>query len=256
MVLKCAVKLRLFDAIHHHGAGDHPISLPELAASLLVPPNRLSVLRRLMRYLAESFFEWMARDPGVSSRFNAGMLCTVGPIIEAVLKGCPEVFQGVNVLVDVGGGAGVAAAAIARAFSGIRCVVYDLPHVVEEAPKWDAVEYEAGDMFVSVPHADALLQRRVLHAFDDEKALRILKLCKEAIFEDKGKLIIIDEVINEAEAKELLHVKLAYDMLLMQYTGGKERTKSEWRSLLLKAGFTRCKITHVMALQHIIEAHP
>ncbi|KAK8940994.1 Isoflavone 4'-O-methyltransferase [Platanthera zijinensis] len=402
MVLKCAVKLRLFDAIHRHSAGDRPISLPELAASLPVPPNRLSVLRRLMRYLAhlrlvdvrrnddgddsytlttassvylregserthaayvkffieedmlaalhtldaslaggeeaaaaaagkESIFEWMARDTG------------------AVLKGCPEVFRGVSVLVDVGGGAGVEAAAIARAFSGIRCVVYDLPHVVEEAPKWEAVEYEAGDMFVSVPNADALLflavgtgmgkslgaflcsetffvhkdlparcssvpkeiptnsmlqprsdlkrkimdmngrgvnklaltddslirdgevsgvvglstqwaplqedgSERVLHVFDDEKALRILKRCKEAFFEDKGKLIIIDEVINEADAKELLHVKLAYDMILMQYTGGKERTKSEWRSLLLKAGFTRCRITRVMALQHIIEA--
>lgn len=49
LVLKCAVKLQLFDAIHRHGG---PISLPSLAASLPTPCLRPAILLRLLRYLA------------------------------------------------------------------------------------------------------------------------------------------------------------------------------------------------------------
>ncbi|KAK8940996.1 hypothetical protein KSP39_PZI009850 [Platanthera zijinensis] len=321
MVLKCAVKLRLFDAIHRH-AGDLPISLPELAASLPLSPDRLSVLRRLLRYLAHlrllnlhhgdsctlttassvylreaseksqaayvkflleedmfaelhlldtclsggedvagrggrgDIFERAAGDSAVNKRFNDGMVCTVRPIIEAVLEGWPEVFEGVSVLVDVGGGVGVAAAAVGRAFPSMRCIVFDLPHVVEEAPKSDGVEYEAGDLFVSVPRGDALLLVRIFRDYNDEKALQILSRCREAIAEENGKLIIIDGVMNETDSKGLRHVKLAFDILMMAFLDGKQRTEKEWRSLLLKAAFTRCNIIRVNALMHLIEARP
>ncbi|KAJ0970187.1 hypothetical protein J5N97_023064 [Dioscorea zingiberensis] len=47
---------------------------------------------------------------------------------------------------------------------------------------------------------------------------------------------------------------LAMDIIMMAYTGGKERNEKEWKELLMAAGFTKFKITPIMALQHVIEA--
>lgn len=96
----------------------------------------------------------------------------------------------------------------------------------------------------------------MLHDWNDEKALDILKRCREAIVEDKGKLIIVDMIVEEDDCKDIKHIKLAYDILMMTYAGGRERTEEEWRSLLLKAGFSHCTITRIKALQHVIEAKP
>ena len=43
---------------------------------------------------------------------------------------CKGVFEGVEYLVDVGGGTGTVAKAIAEAFPQMECTVFDLPHVV------------------------------------------------------------------------------------------------------------------------------
>jgi hypothetical protein len=82
-------------------------------------------------------------------------------LIEAVLGGHADVFRGLTSLVDVGGGQGSFAKAIAAAFPGIKCAVMDLPHVVADAPVaaggGDDVQFVAGDMFESIPPADAVL---------------------------------------------------------------------------------------------------
>lgn len=74
-----------------------------------------------------------------------------------VLKECGDViFGGISSLVDVAGGVGGAANAIASAFPGLRCSVLDLPHVVAGAPSQDRVQFVAGDMFQSIPQANAV----------------------------------------------------------------------------------------------------
>ncbi|KAH0468941.1 hypothetical protein IEQ34_002173 [Dendrobium chrysotoxum] len=324
MVLKCALKLRLFDAIYSHSSTNHQISLTELATSLNIPPTRITTLHRIIRYLAhmrllnitheetytlttaasiylrdgsekshapvvrylieedmlgamhgldaylveegmalpiervrgERFFEWVGRDEGLSKRFDDAMSCSTRPMIEAVVRGCGMLFEGVKVVVDVGGGTGNVGRAVVEAFPGVKCIVYDLPHVVKEGMEGEGVVFQAGDMFVSVPPADAFLLTRVLHDWSDEKALEILMRCREAIVGDKGKLIIVDTMIDENDSKDMHHIKLAYDILMMAYVGGKERTEKQWRSLLLQAGFSRCAFTRIMALQHVIEARP
>jgi hypothetical protein len=78
-------------------------------------------------------------------------------LMPIVLKECGEVFQGIDSLVDVGGGPyGTAAAAIAAAFPHLKCSVLDLPHVVAQAPSDSNVQFVAGDMFERVPPANAV----------------------------------------------------------------------------------------------------
>ena len=104
----------------------------------------------------------------------------------------------------------------------------------------------------------------MLHDWDDEEVLKILQRCKEAISfahndGKKGKVIIMDIVTcdnQDHERHEILETKLVFDVMMMVYANGKERTKDEWEKLFFQAGFNRSKITHIYGLISIIEIFP
>lgn len=47
-----------------------------------------------------------------------------------LVEKCKHVFEGLESVVDVGGGTGVVAKVVVDAFPGLKCVVLELPHVV------------------------------------------------------------------------------------------------------------------------------
>ena len=98
----------------------------------------------------------------------------------------------------------------------------------------------------------------VLHDWADDECIEILKKCKEAIPEDKGKVIIVDAVIQEeGEMDKLTDARLMLDMVIMAHTNkGKERTLKEWGFVLGEAGFGRYTVKPIRALQSVIEAFP
>ncbi|CAN1229603.1 Chavicol O-methyltransferase [Linum grandiflorum] len=106
-----------------------------------------------------AFWEYNERDPGFNSLFNEAMGCDSRMMNLVVGGDCGWVFDGVESLVDVGGGNGTFAKIVKKAYPGIRCKVLELPQVVGELVDVDAggVEFVAGDMFQHVPSADAVL---------------------------------------------------------------------------------------------------
>jgi hypothetical protein len=92
----------------------------------------------------------------VNALLNKGMVADSRFLMPIVLRQCGEMFRGINSLVDVGGGHGGAAAAIAAAFPHVKCSVLDLPHVVAGAPSDGNVQFVAGNMFESIPPATAV----------------------------------------------------------------------------------------------------
>ncbi|PPD84758.1 hypothetical protein GOBAR_DD18295 [Gossypium barbadense] len=113
-------------------------------------------------------------------------------------------------------------------------------------------------MFMSIPNVDAAFLMWILHDWDDEECIKILKKCREAIPEDKGKVIIVEAVLEEdKEGDELGGVGLMLDTALMAITNkGKERTLKEWSSVLRQSGFTRFNVKPTHAVQSVIEAYP
>jgi hypothetical protein len=77
-------------------------------------------------------------------------------LMPIVLKDCGEVFHGLTSLVDVAGGLGGAAATIKAVFPDMNCTVLDLPQVIAKAPTDNYVQYFAGDIFQSIPPANAV----------------------------------------------------------------------------------------------------
>ena len=97
-----------------------------------------------------------------------------------------------------------------------------------------------------------------MHDWGDEECIKILRKCKEAIPKEKGRVIIVEAVIDEGkEEKYLKDVGLMLDMVMMAHTNiGKERTLKEWEYVIKEAGFTTFTIKTIRAVQSVIMAFP
>ncbi|MED6108352.1 hypothetical protein PIB30_023119 [Stylosanthes scabra] len=204
MCLKWCLELNIPDIIHNHG---QPISLHDLVSTLQVPPSKIGGVPRLMRYLAHHGF-FRAHD---------------SQIVKLALKDHSDVFEGLESIVDVGGGNGTISKIINELFPQLKCIVFDLPHVVENLLGNNNLSFVGGDMFHSIPQADALLLKWILHDWNDENCVKILKQCKDAISKNSngGKIIIIDCVINE-KCDEYGHTQMKLMMDILYYD------KFEW----------------------------
>lgn len=97
-----------------------------------------------------------------------------------------------------------------------------------------------------------------MHDWGDEECIKILRKCKEAIPKEKGRVIIVEAVIEEGkEEKYLKDVGLMLDMVMMAHTNiGKERTLKEWEYVIKEAGFTTFTTKTIHAVQSVITAFP
>ncbi|MFJ2578119.1 methyltransferase [Kitasatospora aureofaciens] len=146
-------------------------------------------------------------------------------------------------IADIGGGHGFFLSAVLNTAPKARGLLLDQPHVVAAAPRHlaeegvaDRVEIVRGDFFRPLPSGcDAYLVKQVLHDWDDDHAVRILRGVRTALGDrTDGRLLVFDHVVagpNDWDQGKFLDV----DMMLR--FGGRERTLPEWQDLLAAAGF-------------------
>ncbi|KZV38855.1 trans-resveratrol di-O-methyltransferase [Dorcoceras hygrometricum] len=251
---------------------DHPTSVAPFATAMLDP-----VLVEPWHHLEEwfrddaptpfvsahgkAFWEFAGREPRMNQFFNEGMASDARFVAGVLTKDCKHVFEGLKSLVDVGGGTGTVARVMTDAFPGLKCTVLDLPHVVAGLQGTDKVNFVSGDMFDSVPTADAVFLKWILHDWNDEECIQILKRCKEAIpkKEDGGRVIMVDMVVvddDEVTEYEGTETQYFFDIMMMAFLTGKERTEKQWKKLFLAAGFTTYKITPCVGVRSLIEIFP
>lgn len=109
-----------------------------------------------------------------------------------------------------------------------------------------------------------------MHDWGDEDYIKILKSCRKVIPETR-KLVIVDVVVLDSnrkgddnnnggqKEKPILdpNLLLVFDLVMVaQYSGGKERTKKEWKKILLEGGFGCYKIITIPDFQSVIEVFP
>jgi SAM-dependent methyltransferase len=201
-------------------------------------------------------FEYLQRNPEAADTFNRGMTDVSSMLAYAVLMAYD--FSGISAIVDVGGGQGKLLRSILQLNPQIKGTVFDLEPAIEMTKQHlgsDACGGRcsaiAGDFFDSVPEgADAYILSGVIHDWDDDHGIRILKNCRRAMARN-GRLLLVEVVVPDADAKCFSKL-LDLNMLVM--TGGRERTKSEFRTLLAAAGYRLTKMVPTMAPQSVIEA--
>ncbi|GLJ25142.1 hypothetical protein SUGI_0480830 [Cryptomeria japonica] len=196
-------------------------------------------------------FEYMSNNPEANRILNEGMATNTGPLMAHVVK-IYGGFKSFKSVVDVAGGLGSAISVIVAEYPHIHGINFDLPHVIRTAPPIHGVEHVEGNMFEQIPSADAIFMKWILHDWDNEQCLKILKNCYEAIPED-GKVLIVDAVIDDDGGMKR-QAGFLFDMCMMAAsTGGKERTWKEFEDLFFKAGFNSYRVIKLPFLQSFIE---
>ena len=204
----------------------------------------------------EPYFSYLQKHPESSRIFNLAMTSVGAEQNRAILDAYD--FSGLKKLVDVGGGYGPLLGKILERNPSLHNVLYDLPEVMTQAratitaaPWGDRCEVQSGSFFDEVPSgADAYLLKYILHDWEDELALTILKNCRRAMVPG-ARLLVVEQVIPAGN--EPVFAKFA-DLHMHVLLGGRERTEKEFRDLLGAAGFKVQKIVPTSYLLKILEA--
>ena len=189
----------------------------------------------------EPFFDYFAHSPELSAIFSRLMSQSVTEQIAGIVGAYD--FSRMKTIVDIGGGNGALLSAILAANPGAAGVVFDTPDVIAQARTSLAqitvarrIDLRGGDMFRDPLPArgDLYVLSNIIHDWDDQAAQQILHNCRAAVRAD-GRLLIIEEILPARVGDAPQTIANDYSMLLL--TGGRQRTKPEFRQLVRAADF-------------------
>lgn len=167
-----------------------------------------------------------------------------------------------GVVMDLGGGHGELLVEVLRTRPVLRGVLFDLAHAVEgarghlrDAGMEERAVVSAGDFFETLPSPmDVVLLKSVLHDWDDDDAVRILRRAREAL--GPGGRVIVIERIMPAQVQDLPEHRTTArsDLNMLVGLGGRERTVADYDTLLQAAGLLRRHSRPAAAAFSMIEA--
>ena len=196
------------------------------------------------RRYGRPFFDYLTDNPDTGVMFAEGMASfSAGENAHIIAS---YEFPDSGVVVDVGGGRGGLLLEALQARPDLHGLLLDQEEVVAANilgqlgadHRWKPV---AGDFFESVPAGDLYTIKNVLHDWNDEQCVRILRNCRDAMNPD-ARVLAIDAVLppgNEA------HFGKAVDIMMLLLASGQERTRPEFEQLFQSAGL---RITRVIPI--------
>ena len=145
-------------------------------------------------------------------------------------------FSRVGTIVDVGGGHGLLIAEILRQAPNSKGILFDAESVIDGAPTVlgpagvsDRCAAVVGSFFESVPAGgDAYVLKHIVHDWDDEKSVQILRNVRAAMNPD-AKVLIVETVVPDDDRE---HLSKLLDMEMLVAASGRERTEAEYAELL------------------------
>jgi O-methyltransferase/methyltransferase family protein len=202
-----------------------------------------------------SHFDYLAQHADASVVFNRSMSDNTARSVAAIVAA--SAFPATGVIVDVGGGHGAFIAAVLRAHLRLHGVLFDQPHVVEgAAPTLEAAgvaqrcERVGGDFFAPpLPMGDLYTLRQIIHDWDDERSIAILRHCTQAMAPD-GKVLVIEALIPPGN--EPSPVKFV-DLQMLVMNGGRQRTEEEYRQLYAASGLRLTRVIPTRSQFSIVE---
>jgi hypothetical protein len=203
-------------------------------------------------------WEWRSDHPDESAIFDAAMRSLTGAGNAAILAAYD--FGRFGRVVDVAGGNGTLLSAILAAHPQMHGVLFDQEHVVAGAEPVlraagvaDRCEVVAGSFFSSVPEGgDAYVLKWIIHDWEDEESVAILRTCRQAMSADAVVLVIERDL---GPPNENAIAKLA-DLNMFVMPGGRERTEEEYEQLFAQAGLRHVSTALTASGHAIMEAVP
>jgi SAM-dependent methyltransferase len=209
--------------------------------------------------LGMSAFTYLQSHPDAAAIYHDGMakiqLSETNAVIDAYE------FPPSGTIVDVGGGNGSLLAAVLQTVPATDGVVFDLPNAqsdveatIRRAGLSDRIRFEPGDFFTEVTaDGDCYLLRQIIHDWDDDDAVAILRSCRRAIA-PAGRLLIVELILPPEGADSLEAVMI--DVTMLVRLGGRERTAVQYATLLEEAGFNLDRVISTAGRQSVLECSP
>ena len=209
-------------------------------------------------FFGADVWKYFQQNPEDAAVFNNSMSGITAATNEEILGAYD--FSTFGTLVDIGGGHGGLITSILKANPKLKGILLDAPQVIEGArPKIEAAglgdrcEAVAGDFFKAVPAGgDIYVMKWIIHDWDDERAITILKNVRNEIPRE-GRVLIVDCVVPENNEPDFSKF---FDLNMMVMTGGKERTEKEFAQILNAAGFKLRRVIPTKVPTSIVEAEP
>ncbi len=232
---------------------DHPLSLRGLAL-LVEGPEHYAIWRHLPAILHDGVqngfireyglpaFDYAALEPSYSAAFDAGMSghsrVQTAWTLEALH---PYDFSQFSTICDVGGGQGYLLSHLLMRYPNLKGTVLERSSVIagkdalwaEKFGVGDRCLYVAGDMFADVPPADAYFMKMILHDWNDEECQQILRVLHRRAA-GNGRVFIVEYVIPGVDTP---HFSKLFDIHMMVWGTGRERTTHEYAMILDKSGW-------------------
>lgn len=207
--------------------------------------------------LGSPVFDYYATQPEEAAAFTEGLLgltAVAGAAAAQVID-----TSGVRLAVDVGGASGDLLHGLMRINRRLQGIVFDLPHVAPDALAaaerhgfGDRLKVETGDFFTAVPSgADLYLLRYILHDWNNEQCVEILRNCRNALAPD-GRVLVLEMILGEIGHEPV--VVPSQDLNMLVVTGGRERSIEQFDELFRAAGLRRTTTTETASPLSVIEA--
>ncbi len=186
-----------------------------------------------------SFWDYLGQHEELGASFDDMMTRLYDADIGALLQRYD--FSSLGRLLDVGGGRGTFVRKLLARHPDLECGLFDLPAVSERNEKEFAedglrerCEILSGSFLEGVPSGfDAYLLKSVLHNWDDEHALRILRNCRSAGGAN-ARLVVVDIIVPPGNEPS---ISKGIDLTMLALYGGKERSIVQFQRLLGDAGY-------------------
>ena len=157
-------------------------------------------------------------------------------------------FSSISSLCDVGGGHGHLLCGFVKKYPHLRGIVLERPEVIaNETRLWadklglsERCQYVPGNMFEEVPSAGAYMMKLILHDWNDDECVHLLQTVHRSAPKD-SQIFIIEHLITDPDTP---HFAKLFDIHMMCWGTGRERTAEEYGALLERAGWSFRKTHH------------
>ncbi len=204
----------------------------------------------------QSVWEWRAAHPEESAIFDAAMRSTTLAAHGAILAAYD--FGRFGTVVDVGGGTGTLLSSILEAHPATRGILLDQEHVVSGAEPVlraagvaDRCEVVGGSFFSSVPAGgDAYVLKWIIHDWEDEDCVAILRACRQAMAPE-AVVLVIERDLGPPNENAVAKIS---DLNMLVMPGGRERTEEEYEQLFAQAGLRHVSTALAASGHAVMEA--
>jgi len=192
-----------------------------------------------------AFWDDLSDNPALGDSFDGLMAASAARWVPRALAEIE--WDGVEHVVDIGGGSGALIVGLLQEQPGIRATLVEQPAVAEKARRRFAEAGLAGRTNVCSgsffgplpPGADLYVLAQILHDWPDDRAVAILRRCRDAI-PTSGRVVLVERVLGQGGDRRA-HAEM--DLLMMVLFGASERGPEQFAELAAAAGLSLARIT-------------